>query len=204
MMPTFFAGFSLGLSLIVAIGSQNAFVLKQGIKNHNLFLVCLICAVSDAILISLGVAGFGVIVTRFPEIEQIARYGGAIFLTVYSLISFKSAFSTNHALNPEGDDNSSILKTMGICLAFTWLNPHVYLDTVVLLGSISTQYQPYHHVFGAGAVTSSFLFFFGLGYGAKKLAPIFSQPKAWKVLEFIIGIIMLSIAIHLIYDVPST
>ncbi len=204
MMSTFFAGLSLGLSLIIAIGSQNAFVLKQGIKNQNLFLVCLICAVSDAILITLGVAGFGVIVTKFPEIEVVARYGGAVFLTVYSLISFKSVYSTDHALSPEGGDDSSVIKAITICLAFTWLNPHVYLDTVVLLGSISTQYQPSHYIFAAGAVTGSFLFFFGLGYGAKKLAPIFANPKAWKVLDFCIGFVMLSIAFHLIYSVPST
>ncbi|MCW7553763.1 LysE/ArgO family amino acid transporter [Endozoicomonas gorgoniicola] len=203
-MLTFFSGFSLGLSLILAIGSQNAFVLKQGIKNHYLFFVCLICSISDAILIALGVTGFGVIVKEIPSIEIIARYGGASFLFIYSLISFKSALSENHYLKPEGSSNKSLSKTVIICLAFTWLNPHVYLDTVILLGSISSQYQPYEFVFGLGAITASFIFFFILGYGAKVLAPIFSNPFAWKILEFIIGIVMLSIAILLIRGVQST
>ena len=140
-MQAYLPGFALGLSLILAIGAQNAFVLKQGLKKQHVFLVCTICALSDAILISLGVSGFGALVERFPIVEQIARFGGAAFLMVYAAMSFYSAYTTRHSLNPEGSAPESALKIALICLGFTWLNPHVYLDTVVLLGSISTQYS---------------------------------------------------------------
>ncbi|ARN73841.1 LysE/ArgO family amino acid transporter [Oceanicoccus sagamiensis] len=194
----FIAGFTLSLSLILAIGSQNAFVLKQGIQQQSVLLICSICALSDAILISLGVAGFGVIVNEYPVIEEYARYGGAGFLFVYSALSFKSSFSQNHALIPEEKLQNSTLKTVAICLAFTWLNPHVYLDTMVLLGSISTQYEGEQLQFALGAILGSFIFFFSLGYGARLLAPIFQSPKAWKVLEFIVGLTMLFIALLLV------
>ncbi len=197
-MATFFAGFSLSLSLILAIGSQNAFVLKQGIKKQHVLLICTICALSDAILISLGIAGFGVIVNEHPSIEIYTRYGGALFLLVYSLLSFKSAFSQSHILKPEAEGQNSILKTVAVCLAFTWLNPHVYLDTLVLLGSISTQYEGKQIQFALGAILASFTFFFSLGYGARLLAPVFQKPKAWQVLEFIVGLTMLIIALTLV------
>ncbi|KJF98721.1 LysE/ArgO family amino acid transporter [Photobacterium angustum] len=200
-MTTFLAGFSLGLSLILAIGSQNAFVLKQGLKNQYVFIICIVCALSDALLISLGVAGFGVIVSKYPDIETVARYGGAIFLTVYGLLSFKSALMTDHALLTDKKTSGSLLKTVLTCLAFTWLNPHVYLDTVVLLGSISSQYQPHVWQFGLGTITASFVFFFSLGYGSRLLAPLFQQPKAWKVLEILVGVIMLSIAASLVLGI---
>jgi len=198
-MPTFFAGFSLSLSLILAIGSQNAFILKQGIKNQNVFAVCTVCAISDAILIGFGVAGFGTIVHQIPEIETFARYGGAIFLSVYALLSFKSAFKTNHALDSNVDSKDSLTKAILVCLAFTWLNPHVYLDTIFLLGSISTQYQPDQFIFAVGAITASLVFFYSLGYGSRFLEPVFSKPGAWKVLEFAVGIIMAFIALSLLF-----
>lgn len=197
-MTTYIAGFSLGLSLILAIGSQNAFVLKQGLKNQHVLLVCAVCAISDALLISFGVAGFGAIVKQYPQIEQFARYGGAIFLTVYAILSFKSAFTSYHGMDTSDKSSASALKAITMCLAFTWLNPHVYLDTVVLLGSISTQYQPNQALFAAGAITASFVFFFSLGYGARFLAPLFRKPKSWKVLEFCVGVIMSIIAISLV------
>lgn len=197
-MSTYLAGFSLGLSLILAIGSQNAFVLKQGIKKNNVLVACAVCALSDAILISLGVAGFGEIVERFPAIETIARYGGATFLLLYACLSFKSALTTHHALDTSIATQDSMTKTIMMCLAFTWLNPHVYLDTVILLGSISTQYHPNQMEFAIGAVLSSFVFFFSLGYFSRFLAPVFERPKAWKVLEFVVGLTMLFIAISLV------
>lgn len=196
-MSTFLSGFALSFSLILAIGSQNAFVLKQGIKRHHVFVVCAVCALSDALLIFLGVAGFGAIVKQFPVIETVARYGGAAFLAVYALLSFKSAFSTTHAMTAAGDAQQPVLKTVAICLAFTWLNPHVYLDTVVLLGSISTQYSA-QGLFALGAMSASLVFFFSLGYGARMLAPVFSRPQAWKVLEFVVGVMMTTIAITLV------
>ena len=200
-MSTYLAGFSLGLSLILAIGSQNAFVLKQGLKKRHVFIVCLVCAVSDGILISLGVAGFGTVVKQFPTIEIVARYGGAAFLAIYALLSFKSAFTETHALEAEAETESPLFKTIAICLAFTWLNPHVYLDTVILLGSVSTQYHPEQFQFALGAVIASFVFFFSLGYGARVLAPVFENPKAWKIFEFFVGIIMLALALSLVANV---
>ena len=198
MLSSYFTGFFLGLSLILAIGAQNAFVLKQGLKKHHVFVVCFICAFSDAVLITLGVSGFGAVVKEFPEIEQFSRYAGAIFLAIYGIKSFILAFKNTHGLNPEGDLPASLLKTVLTCLAFTWLNPHVYLDTVVLLGSISTQYETTKQAFTLGAVTASFTFFFALGYGSRFLIPIFKKPFSWKVLDIIIGIVMLGIAVSLV------
>jgi L-lysine exporter family protein LysE/ArgO len=198
-MSTFIAGFSLGLSLIFAIGSQNAFVLKQGLKNEYVFIICVLCALSDAILIGVGVGGFGAIVNKFPEVEMFARYGGAIFLSIYSLLSFKSAFTIDHALHSNVDSKASMAKVIVMSLAFTWLNPHVYLDTVILLGSISTQYQPNQLMFAIGAMTASFVFFFSLGYGSRCLAPVFKKPISWKILEFVVGIVMGTMAISLLY-----
>ena len=158
MASALFAGFTLGFSLILAIGAQNAFVLKQGLKQQYVFLTCLICAVSDAILITAGVLGFGALVEAYPKIEIIARFGGAAFLTLYGLKSFHAAFTQQHALNAEGKEVASAMTIALTCIAFTWLNPHVYLDTVVLLGAISTQYGEQQYLFGLGAVVSSFVF----------------------------------------------
>lgn len=198
-MPTYLAGFTLGFSLILAIGAQNAFVLKQGLKKQHVLIVCLVCALSDAILIVLGVAGFGVVVKNFPEVEMLARYGGAIFICAHGLLSIRSALTKHHNLEPGGDNKESTLKIVAACLAFTWLNPHVYLDTVVLLGAISTQYQPYQSLFAAGAASASFVFFFSLGFGARLLLPLFRNPRSWKVLDFLVGLTMLSIAASLVF-----
>lgn len=198
-MLSYLSGFSLGLSFILAIGAQNAFVLKQGLKRQHVFLVCIICAASDALLISLGVSGFGEVVSKFPSVEVIARYGGALFLGIYALKSFISSFQNAHSLKPSGDVPESALKTAAMCLAFTWLNPHVYLDTFVLLGAISTKYETTKLQFGLGAISASFIFFFGLGYGARALIPFFQKPTSWKILEFTIGIVMLIIAGSLVF-----
>ena len=196
-MTAFFSGFGLGFSLILAIGAQNAFVLKQGLQRRHVFLVCLICAGSDALLIALGVSGFGAAVERFPAVATVARYGGAAFLLVYGALSFRAALGKTRALAPAGEDAPSRTRTLAICLAFTWLNPHVYLDTLVLLGSVSTQYADAVW-FGIGAAAASFVFFFGLGYGARLLIPFFQKPRAWKALDVLIGIVMLSIATALL------
>src|SRR5210317_437061 len=197
-MAAYIAGFTLGLSLILAIGAQNAFVLRQGLKKQHVFVVCLICALSDAILVVVGVSGFGMIVKESPWIETLSRYGGAVFLGFYAIKSFIAAFRTNHSLDPADEISTSLKKTVFICLAFTRLNPHVYLDTVVLLGSISTQFKAGKSLFAYGAVTASFLFFFTLGYGARILIPFFQKPVSWKVLDFVIGLVMLSIALSLV------
>jgi len=198
-MQSYFSGFSLGLSLILAIGAQNAFVLKQGLKKQHVFLVCSICAISDVILICFGVSGFGAIVEKYPIVEQISRYAGAVFLIGYSIKSFYSAYSLNHSLTPADNVSTSAMKVAFAALAFTWLNPHVYLDTVVLLGSISTQFSAEIVEFTAGAITASFVFFFSLGYGARILIPIFQKPISWKILEAFVGILMLALATSLIW-----
>ena len=197
-MSHFLSGFALGFSLILAIGAQNAFVLKQGLKKEFVLWVCLVCAVSDALLIAAGVAGFGAVVTEFPQIEVYARYGGAAFLIGYAFLSFKAAMFSREVMDPKGGNSASLLKAVLTCLAFTWLNPHVYLDTVVLLGSIPTQYIPNEWRFAAGPVSSSFVFFFSLGYGARLLAPLFHKPVSWRILEAFVGVVMLTIAFSLI------
>ncbi|MDE0876410.1 MAG: LysE/ArgO family amino acid transporter [Porticoccaceae bacterium] len=198
-MTAYLSGFALGLSLILAIGAQNAFVLKQGLKRQHVFLVCSLCAISDAILITFGVMGFGALVEQYPWVAQIARYGGAAFLAVYAAMSFYSAYSQNHSLVPSDSAPESALKIALICLGFTWLNPHVYLDTVIFLGSISTQFSADIEAFTLGAVSASFVFFYSLGYGARILIPVFEQPRAWQILEFFIGLLMLILAASLIF-----
>jgi L-lysine exporter family protein LysE/ArgO len=198
-MGAYFSGFGLGLSLILAIGAQNAFVLKQGIKKEHVFVICFLCAFSDALLIFLGVHGFGYLVAEFPQLQEISRLGGGVFLVAYGLKSFWTAWHMSHKLRPEGASVSSLKKVVLLTLAFTWLNPHVYLDTVILLGSISTEFGKEAPVFGAGAMSASFVFFFSLGYGARILAPLFSKPIAWKVLEVLIGIIMLWLGASLLW-----
>ncbi len=197
-MDTFIYGFSLGFSLILAIGAQNAFVLKQGLRGEYVFLVCLICAVSDAILILIGVSGFHILLSQFPGLVALARYGGALFLLVYGYLSFRSALFTRHQLAPSNMAAGSAYQTALTCLAFTWLNPHVYLDTVVLLGSVSSQFSGETYQFASGATSASFVFFFALGYGSRLLRPVFDKPRSWKVLEFLIGFIMWAIAARLV------
>ena len=194
---TFITGFSIGFSLILAIGAQNAFVLKQGLIRQNVFLVCLICAASDAILITLGVSGFGEIITEYPIIERLARIAGALFLFTYGVLNLYSAQTKTHALEPTKKIQTSKRKTILTCLGFTWLNPHVYLDTVVMLGSISTQFEN-TAAFALGAISASFVFFFSLGFGASKLTRYFEKPRTWRVLENLIGILMIFLGITLV------
>lgn len=189
-MNAFISGFGLGLSFIVAIGAQNAFVLKQGIKKEHVFVICFLCALSDALLIFFGVSGFGYLINQFPQLQDFARYGGFIFLFFYGLKSFWSAWSMSHELKAQGSTISSLKKVILLTLAFTWLNPHVYLDTVILLGSVSIKFGTQSFIFGFGAMSASFVFFFALGYGARFLAPLFSKALSWKVLEVFIGTTM--------------
>lgn len=192
------SGFGLGLSLILAIGSQNAFVLKQGLKKQHVFAICLFCAVSDAILISAGVAGFGAVTAKYPNIVTIAKIAGALFLLIYGLQSFHASLTKSHAMTDNTDAVSSLRKSLLLCFGFTWLNPHVYLDTLVLVGMVSTGAAS-KLLFGVGAVSASFIFFFSLGYGARLLAPFFAKPKAWNILDALIGILMMYLAWHLAF-----
>lgn len=196
LSPAFLPGFALSLSLILAIGAQNAFVLRQGLAGRHVFWVCLTCAVSDAALITAGILGAGGLAARLPWFTPLMQYGGAAFLLVYGGRSLISAWRGGGVLRAQGG-GGGLGRTLLTLLALTWLNPHVYLDTVVLIGSISAQY-PDRIGFGAGAVLASFSFFFALGYGAALLAPVFARPRAWQVLDGGIGLVMWAIAARLI------
>ena len=195
-MMSFLAGLGTGLSLIVTIGAQNAFVLKQGIMRQHVFWVCLFCAASDAILVAFGVAGMSTIATKTPWLAEAMKWGGVGFLVWYGAKSFRAAMAGGEALRPEGQ-RAGLAATLLTVAALTWLNPHVWLDTVVLLGAISAQW-PSKLNFALGAMSGSFLFFFALGYGARLLAPVFARPRAWQILEICVGIVMWSIALKLI------
>jgi L-lysine exporter family protein LysE/ArgO len=194
----YLTGLMVGLSLIVAIGAQNAFVLRQGLRNEFVFAVCLACALSDAALIVLGVTSLSRVMALLPWLDPVMRYGGAGFLIWYGIRSLYSAVTASGALEMGSDRPVSFRRTMTICLALTWLNPHVYLDTVVLLGTVSTRFPGQQLAFALGAVTGSFMFFFALGYGARWLRPLFSSPAAWRVLEGVIACVMWVIAIRLL------
>ena len=198
-MSAFWSGFFTSLSLILAIGAQNAFVLKQGIKKEHVFAVCLICALGDTLLIFAGVFGFAKVIQKFELFKQVAIYGGFIFLFVYSLKSLYSVFKNPKSLLPSVQHESKFSKIVLLTLAFTWLNPHVYLDTMLLIGSISTKFGNENIIFGIGASLASLFFFFSLGYGARVLAPVFAKEISWKILEIFVGIIMLIIAFSLLF-----
>jgi L-lysine exporter family protein LysE/ArgO len=193
-----FNGFALGLSLIVAIGAQNAFVLRQGLRRDRVLVVCLICAASDALLIVAGVAGMGRLVQQSPALIAAATLGGSVFLIGYGLRSFVRA-TRPRGLAAEGEGRRPLLGSIATCLALTFLNPHVYLDTVVLLGSLSGRYSGGDRLaYAAGATAASFVWFFSLGFGANLLAPLFARPIAWRVLDASIGLVMWTIAAGLL------
>ncbi|KRE90092.1 amino acid transporter [Frateuria sp. Soil773] len=194
------AGFTLGLSLILAIGAQNAFVLKQGLRREHVFWICLLCALSDAVLILLGVTGLAILLGKAPWLAPLMRYGGAAFLLFYGARSFHAAWKSPGALVPTADAAKPLLATLLTCAALTWLNPHVYLDTVLLIGSVSTQFPGTRGWFAAGAMTASLAFFFALGYGAALLRPVFARPAAWRVLEVLVGLTMWTIALRLLLE----
>lgn len=194
----FVQGFLLGLSLIVVIGAQNAFVLRQGLRAEYVFAICLVCSASDAVLIAAGVFGFGRLTNLLPLAAPVMRYGGAAFLVFYAIRSFLAAAKGAGALSPLNGEGMALRQALLTTLGFTWLNPHVYLDTVVLLGSVSTRYGG-RLAFGAGAASASALFFFTLGYGARLLRPLFANPAAWRVLDGLIGCTMLGIAANLVF-----
>ena len=190
-----FEGALISLSLIVAIGAQNAFVIRQGLSDRHVFLVCTICAFSDAALIALGVFGFGEIISNLENISELIRWFAISFLIIYSIMRFKAAYNGNALDIDEEESLVSAKKTAIITLGFTWLNPHVYLDTTVLLGTASLQFQGDEKIaFAIGAMTSSFLFFYSLGFGARRLAPLLKTKKVWRIIDIIIGLVMIWIA----------
>ncbi|MGV8988252.1 MAG: LysE/ArgO family amino acid transporter [Cypionkella sp.] len=192
-------GYLTSLSLILAIGAQNAFVLRQGIRREHVAAVVALCAISDAILIGFGVAGFGVVTEALPWIVPAMQWFGVAFLLYYGALRFMAARRGGEALMPIADAPAPLGRVLATCALLTWANPHVYLDTMVLLGSISTHYAPEEAAFGAGAVAASFSFFAALGFGARLLAPVFARPKAWVVLEILVGLTMWAIAATLAF-----
>ena len=192
------AGYFLSISLIAAIGAQNAYVLRQGLRREHVFAVILTCALSDAVLMAAGVAGFGAVSAMVPWIGDAMLYGGVLFLFIYGALRFQAALRGGEALKPAEDSHTPLAQVLITCLVLTWANPHVYLDTVVLIGSLSAQYAPHQAMFGLGAALGSFSFFMALGYGARLLAPVFAKPQAWVVLEIVVGCTMWAIAAGLL------
>ena len=187
-------GFATGLALIVAIGSQNAFVLRQGILRQHVLPLVLFCAASDALLIVAGIAGAGALVRSNPMFMEIIRIGGALFLLSYGLLAARRAAGVG-ALQVANTPGLTLGAALASCFAFTFLNPHVYLDAVVLLGSLANQRgEAGRWLFGAGAVLSSAVWFASLGFGARLLQPLFARPLAWRVLDGLIALSMLALA----------
>ena len=197
MLVAFLAGFGLSLSLILAIGAQNAFVLRQGLRREHVLVLVLICAGSDALLIALGVGGFAAIMQAAPWIGPVLTYGGAAFLIWYGWCSLRAALDGGQSLQPASVGGQSLKSAVLTCLALTWLNPHVYLDTVVLLGSVSARYA-HKLAFGSGAALASLLFFAALGFGARLLTGFFARPRSWQILEGVIALVMWALALKLL------
>ena len=197
MISTLLSGFALGFGLILAIGAQNAFVLRQGLRKEHVLAVCAVCSISDAVLIAAGVAGFGSAVEALPLLVPVMRWGGAAFLVVYGAQSLRDAWRGGKRLEAGAGAGRALWPTLATALALTWLNPHVYLDTLVLLGSVAAA-SARPAVFGIGAITASFAFFFALGFGARALAPLFRRPGAWRALDLVIALTMWSVALKLL------
>jgi len=212
VLSSVLAGFGLGLSLIVAIGAQNLFVLRQGVRREHAWAVAAVCAVSDAALIALGVSGLGVLLDAVPWLVDVVRWAGAAFLVAYGVLAARRALRpSGAALHVAADDADEVAATGGAvatrtrlapvlltCLALTWLNPHVYLDTVFLLGSVAGTHGDARWWFAAGAITASFAWFFALALGARRLGRRLSTPRAWRVLDGIIAVVMIALAVSLV------
>ncbi|MFN6926055.1 MAG: LysE/ArgO family amino acid transporter [Tabrizicola sp.] len=192
-------GYLVAISLILAIGAQNAFVLRQGLRREHVAAVVAVCALSDAVLIGIGVAGFGSLSAAVPGFGEAMRWLGVAFLLAYGALRFRAAARGGEALKPSGTASAPLGRVLATCLVLTWANPHVYLDTVVLIGSISAQYAPHQPAFGVAAALGSLSFFTALGFGARALAPVFARPGAWVWLEIGVGLTMWAIAAGLAF-----
>ena len=199
MFTAFITGLFLGFSLIIAIGAQNALVLRQGILRKHIFYVALFCSISDSLLITLGVTGISYFINEFIYEYSKFIYGfSAIWLFLYGFMRLMSAFKANTTFTPKHFENTSLLETISIVAVFTFANPHVYLDTVILIGSISQRFIESDRIyFTIGACSASFVWFFCLAYGARLLTPIMQKPFHWRNLDFLIAIIMFIIAFNL-------
>lgn len=187
-------GFLSSLTLIAAIGAQNAFVLRQGIRGEHVAAVVALCTLSDVVLIVAGITGFGALVTTHPEALSVARFGGAAFLIGYGVLAARRAVRPS-ALTPSDEGPARLVGVLATCAALTWLNPHVYLDTVVLLGALANEHRDERWLFGVGAVTASAVWFVCLGFGARRLAGLFSAPMTWRALDALIAVTMIGLGI---------
>jgi L-lysine exporter family protein LysE/ArgO len=191
------AGFALGGGLIVAIGAQNAFVIRQGVLNQHVFWICLFCAISDAILIWGGTYGLSGLLLWMPQLLVLMRWGGVAFLTWYGVKALRRALNAD-AMQDEARTAPTLFAALSLCATFTWLNPHVYLDTVVLVGSIANARPAGEQAsFAAGASLASFTWFFAIGYGAKALRGPLSKPTVWRMIDGAIAVIMFWLALRL-------
>lgn len=200
MFSVILKGFLVSAGLIIAIGAQNAYVLKQGLLKQHIFWISLTCFLCDFVLMSFGVLGFGSVISKNPTIAMVLSLLGALFLFAYGVRAFISAYKGTGGFNLDGSPpNVSLKKTITTTLALTLLNPHVYIDTVVLIGGVAgTLSLTEKYYFLIGTLTASAVWFFGLGYGARLLTPLFKKPKTWQILDFLIGIIMCAIAVGLL------
>ena len=199
MFTAALTGFFSGLSLIVAIGAQNAFVLRQSLTRNRIFLVCMFCALSDTILVIAGVLGFSAVVASFPAVPKVLAVAGAVFLTGYAALRLRDVWRGAYSMELQGS-KPGLRKVLLTLTAVTWMNPHVYLDTMGLLGAISAQYESPEQraIFALAASTASFGFFFSLGYGGRMIAPVMQSVRSWRILDTAIAFIMLSIAASLV------
>lgn len=196
MITSAVTGFTVAIALIAVIGAQNAFVLRQGLRREHVMPVVVTCAASDALLITAGVAGLGATIAGHPSVLTAVRWGGAAFLGCYAVLAARRALRPG-ALVPADRPPASGRATILACLAFTYLNPHVYLDTVLLLGVVAHQHR-YPWVFGAGAALASAVWFTALGAGAHRLAPLLARPLAWRLLDGAVAAVMVAVSLSLV------
>jgi L-lysine exporter family protein LysE/ArgO len=189
-------GFIASFTLIAAIGAQNAFVLRQGIRREHVLPVVALCTVSDIVLISAGIAGVGALISAHPSALNIAKFGGALFLVGYGLLAARRAWRPS-SLTPSEKAPARLVEVLLTCAALTFLNPHVYLDTVVLLGALANEHRDERWLFGVGAVTASAVWFVSLGLGARQLAGLFARPMTWRVLDGLIAVMMIALGMWL-------
>ena len=196
MSSPLLVGFIASFTLIAAIGAQNAFVLRQGIRREHVLPVVALCTVSDIVLISAGIAGVGALISAHPSALNIAKFGGALFLVGYGLLAARRACRPS-SLTPSEAAPARLIEVLLTCAALTFLNPHVYLDTVVLLGALANEHRDERWLFGVGAVTASAVWFVGLGLGARQLAGLFARPLTWRILDGLIAVMMIGLGMSL-------
>jgi L-lysine exporter family protein LysE/ArgO len=196
MSSPLFLGFIASFTLIAAIGAQNAFVLRQGIRREHVLPVVALCTVSDIVLISAGIAGVGALISAHPSALNIAKFGGALILIGYGLLAARRAWRPS-SLTPSEKAPARLIEVLVTCAALTFLNPHVYLDTVVLLGALANEHRDQKWMFGVGAVTASAVWFVSLGLGARQLAGLFARPLTWRILDGLIAVMMIGLGMSL-------